>query len=533
MKIMQELPFMQYPIRLMRIRRNSSVPSHRSHLAFTPVFLLMLSACGGGGGDAGAPAFAAAVGIDNVVDVSQGDSSPLADDIETQALQEAAAANAAQGITVNLTAARRLNEGGSQLLAGNSALSSKVLVDADNLLSRQSDSQLLNDAIGMELIEVDTGAIAVLDSLLAGSSSEQTRHVLEATLGLGGNNAEQVQRSGNSITIDPDDVLVCDSMLSDVSATAADSTACQQIISNLTVQLDAVTEQRGDIVYLYGNQPLLSIAYGPVNASYTLNLGTAHEMQQYSNQLSGSTFVDSEVQQIEGSVRMQSSIRSDREAEEAGNFRVELIEGLLVNYSDGGSLSMAPSLLMSLEHDNSQGTASAEIELGATQFRGSSAEPLSVAFPGFTGRLDMDSNTGQIAVSRLGFVNGPLRIEEGGSYSVNLAFQAFSFAFEESTEQLVFNSALNMMLGADLLDSDFGNMSLSVNLSGPAGTRLNAAPESSSSATLISGGPLQLDYSLSAASGSESGFVHWNVNGCQSGFSGSSEQSLVLSALGC
>ncbi|MFK7855241.1 MAG: hypothetical protein AB8B79_14055 [Granulosicoccus sp.] len=524
---------MQYPTSLMPFRSNSCVHSNRSRLSIAPVVLLMLSACGGGGGDASAPAFAAAVSVNNVVDVSQGDSSPLADAVETEALQEAAASNAAQGITVNLSAAKRINQDGNSLLASNTALLPDMLLDAGSLFSRQPDSQLLNDATGLELIQLDTGAIAALDSLLASSSSEQTQRVVEATLGLGENNAAQVQRNGNSITIDPDDVFICDSMLSDVNTSAAESVACQQVMSNLTVQLDAVTEQRGEITYLYSSQPLLGIAYGPLNASYTLNLGTLQEMERYSNQLSGGAFVDSDIQRVEGSVRMQSSVRSDREAEEAGNFRIELIEGLLISYADGGSLSMAPSLLISLDHDNDQGTASVEIELGATQFSGFAAEPFNVAFSGFTGRLDMDSNTGQFAVSRLGFVNGPLRIEEAGSFSVNLALQAFSFAFEERAEQLVFNSALNMILEANLLDSDFGNMSFSASLAGPAGTRLNAANESSSDRALVSGGPLQLDYSLSAAGSSESGFVQWNVNSCQSGSSVPTEQSLLLSVLGC
>ena len=194
---------------------------------------------------------------------------------------------------------------------------------------------------------------------------------------------------------------------------------------------------------------------------------------------------------------------------------------------------MAPSLLLSLEHDDALGTASVEMALGATEFRGSANDPVSMTFGGFTASMDVDDTAGSFKVSNLGFVNGPLRLIESDGSSVALGLQALGFAFEERIEQLVFNTALNLTLNATLIDQDFGNTSFGFKLAGPAGTRLDTASDSVAATTVVSGGPLQLDYTVSASGSSESGYVTWRTGSCQSSASVPEEQSVVMALFGC
>lgn len=526
---------MHTPLNSITVFTRSLLRRDPSYTVLVLPVVAMLSACGGGssGGGGGNAVSAPPVALAAQVDVAQGDSSPLADVVDTQTLQQMAAKNVAQGITVNLTGAQRLNEGGSSVLAGRSGSSSELFLDATSIFSASSSSQLFNDVTDQGMGLVDTTALSALGGLIDETTSLQAAALVEATLGLDESNGAQVQRAGNTITIDPDDAALCEALQSDEVPTVMQVTTCQQLVSNLTVQLNAVTEQRGEIAYLYNSQPLLSVAYGPLNAAYTLNLGTLHQAEQYSDQLSGITPVADATQQVQGSLRLQSRVANNSEGQEAGNLRVEMLDKLQISYLDGSSFSMAPSLLMSLDHDDALGTASVVMELGATQYVGSAADPYSMSFGGFTSRLDMNEATGQYTVSNLGFVNGPLRLAQKDALAMNLALQAFGFAFEERTEQLVFNSALNMMLNATLSDPDLGNAALRFNITGPAGTRLNTSNTSQSAATVLNGGPLQLDYSLSSSDGSENGLVTWDANGCQANSSVPVEESAILSLAGC
>ena len=499
--------------------------------------LLLLSACGAGSGDGNGNAGAPAVTLATAIDVAEGDSSPLADAVDTQTLQEVAARNAAQGIAVNLTGAQRLNQGGSSVLSSANLVASNRVQALVSGFAQRNETGLYDDVTDLGLAQIDTSSLDILDIVFEEGTPEQTEHMVNATLGLGEDqvlqDSAQVERTGNRITIDPDDILLCAQLQANEVPSVAQRDVCQQLVSNLTVRLDAVTEQRGEINYLYDNQPLLAIAYGPLNAAYTLNLGTLHAMERYAAQLSGTPTAADSAQHVQGSVRLQSKVFSDRPGEEAGSLRVEVVDTLQLSYPDGSRISLAPSLLLALEHNDARGTASVEIELGAMDVRATGLDSIGLQFNGFTGRLDMDDTVGRFTVSNLGFVNGPLRLSDNDGSSLNLGLQAFAFVFEEQIEELIFNNALSMALNATLRGQDFDDLSFSLNVSAPAGTKLDASQSNQVGSTVLDGGPLQLDYSLSSPGGSENGFVSWSTTGCQSGSTGTPEQSLFLSVVDC
>ena len=493
---------------------------------------LMLSACGSGNNegdekDADVPAI---VALAPVIDVSEGDSSPLADSVDTQILQESAARNAARGITANMRGAQSLNASRASVLASVSSPSTELFQDASSLFSDTDSEQLFSDDAGLDMTLVGTSSMEVLDGLLDASSVEQTSRLVEVTLGLNDNGGAMVRRDGNTIRVDPDDAALCDAVQLHQDMATSEIDTCQQLVSNLTVEIDAVTEQRGEITYFYSNKPLLNVAYGPLSAAYTLNLGILHQMGQYADQLAG--VAQDAVREVQGSVRLQARVASTIEGQEAGNARFEIVDAIRVNYMDGSSFSMAPSLLMSLIHDSAAGTASVEMALGSTQLRGPASDPASVSFAGFNARINMDDAAGLLDVRELGFVGGPLKLSSA-DFSANLTMQALSFALEKQSEELVLNSALNVLLDATASNPDFGNSSFRFSLAGPAGTRIDNSADSDSTVTVLSGGPVQLEYSIATGSGAETGFVTWGAGSCQRTSSVSQDESAIMSLVDC
>lgn len=486
----------------------------RLHPALTPsvclTALAVLVACGGGGsGDSGSSYTPQDVAI------SAGDTSGPADDVATDALQRNAARNAAASISVNL--------GGVQSLAkGTGSLSSSV--------AAAPVARPFNDgAITAEADVVPADVINDADSDIA--------RLLQSTLGIdeSGNVNGTVTREGNLITIDPDDEAVCDPDNNDM---AADSATCREIVSHFMVQIDAQTEQSGQLTYLFDNAPLLSIGYGPLNAVFDLELGVLHDVMQLGSQLDGDG--ESIPTLMQGALRLTSSVTDNSANSEKGSMSLAVTEALLIEDSaDGSSLSLAPSNIFSVSSDEAAGTASLEFGMGALNVLMPTDEEdmfpangmLRLAMNGLTGRMDLSNDGGNLVVSNLGFGNGPLSLSVDANNLLKLSLKPLGFSFSESNGKLVMDSDLDLGLIVRMVND--GNMSMDFGLRAPQGTQLS--PDAESNQLVSAGGPMELLYSDTSSGGqSENGFVTWNVGSCEDS-SNQNDQSddSFLSMLSC
>ena len=237
--------------------------------------LVVLASCGGGSGDSSIGGANSPIAT---LEIGAGDASAPADTIDTLVLQQKAAENAARAIGVNVAGARTVTA------------DTNTLVNAATL-----PDGMLNDDNGFDADElIPTDTVDAIDG--------DTDRLLLATLGLDGSGRASVERTGNRITIDPDDEAVC---AGEVYLGDNDLQQCLELVRDLTVELDAVTEESGQVVYLFQNDPLLSIIYGPNDASYELDLGTYFRVESAAAALLNET---SDIASMSGKVRLVMNI---------------------------------------------------------------------------------------------------------------------------------------------------------------------------------------------------------------------------------
>jgi len=487
-------------------------------------------ACGSGSGDAPSRAHLA------MVETSAGDTSPPADSIATVELQRNAARNAVQGLSVNL--------GGMQSVSGNaSTLANSALSTQDALFN---DDKLNDDTLSAETSNDDTVAeVTTNDSLYtvptldAQALDNDIEHFLFTTLGVDESSNVQALREGNRITIDPDDATVCaaDMFVDDADPSTADQAQCMQLVSHLSVQLDAVTEQRGEISFLFDNAPLLVLGYGPQNAWYEVKLGALHQVMLLAEQLG---IEDGDVpSSMRGSVRVTASIQNSVEGQESGSFSLVIPEALQIEDNDGSRLSIAPSTVFTVASDAAAGVASIELGLGALDLLSpadnfdESATPTMgrLTMKGLTGRAELSNNGQQLIVSNVSFGRGPLRYSVDSQVTGELSLESLGFQFSEQTGVLQFNSRLAASFKASLSGGSEGNVSISARATAPAGTTLLADAEPNS--LVQGGGPLSLNYTFTTPGNSESGFLTYSVGACQDTSNQTQADSLTSELFSC
>jgi len=502
-------------------RNNTNDQARRLHPALTPsvclTALAVLVACGGGSSsDGGYTPQDVAIGV--------GDTSGPADDVATEVLQRNAARNAAASISVNLGGVQHIAEGSSSLTT---------------TVAKAPVAGPFNDGM-----VAAAGDVAPVD-VIGGADSDISR-LLQSTLGIdeSGNVNGTVTREGNLILIDPDDAAVCagETYMVDDADSAADTAICREMVSHFMVQIDAQTEQSGQLTYLFDNAPLLSIGYGPLNAVFDLELGVLRNVMQLGAQLEGDD--ESVPALMQGALRLTSSVTDNRANNEKGSLSLAVTKALLIEDSaDGSRISLAASRLFSVSSDEAAGTASLELSMGALDLLlppgDDDAFPvnsmLRVAMNGLTGRMDLSNDGGMLVVSNLGFGNGPLSLSIDANNLLELSLRPFGFSFSESDGKLVMDSELD--LGLILRMVSDGNLSMDFGLTAPQGTQLS--PDAESNQLVNAGGPMNLTYSITSSGGqSENGFVTWNVGSCedssnQSAQSETDPDNTFLSMLNC
>lgn len=443
--------------------------------------LAILASCGGGSGsdDSGGLNLPIAT-----LELGAGDASAPADTVDASVLQQKAAENAGRAIGVNITGARAVTADTNMLV------SAATLTDG-----------MLNDDNGFnvdELIPMDS-----VDAIDGNSD-----RLLLATLGLDGSGRAIVERTGNRITIDPDDEAVC---AGEIYLGDDDLQQCLELVRDLTVELDAVTEESGQISYLFQNDPLLSIIYGPNDASYELDLGTYFRVESAAAAFLNET---TEIASMSGKVRFVMNIDNANSGSESGRVTLAVPESVVINANDGSRFSLAAANILTMSSDVAAGTASIELGMAALEILASGndgAGDSSLSMSGLGGIFNFDERSDGLSVRNLSFGRAPIRLNVEGS-EVEISLSPFGFDVSSDGE-LTMAQALGMAFSMVTNDPDAGQISLSARLEAPAGTRIG---DGETEADIVkSGGPLSLNYSATAAGQSASGLVTLAPGSCQ------------------
>ena len=431
--------------------------------------LLLLAACGESGSTD-----SSATGSDSLI--GGGGSQVPASEVSTSDLQINAANNAAKGLRVNVGSMQRL------------ASESPAVGSGVNLAQSSSDDGPFSD-------DPNATLPAIFEDDIGGDFTS----VVNASLGLTGNDATTT-RDGTRLTIDPDDAAVCQRQLLGLDAAADDIQLCQQLVADLIVQIDASTEDTGLVTYLFQGEVVLLIGYSPTEANYELKLAGLKTLALRIEELQPGS-VDDIPDVMQGAVRISARVINESIGLEAGSFALAVTEQLrIVDNSDGTSIDLAPSTLLTVDSDSAAGAASIVLDVGALSlsfpdeddFGNSSVGRLVMS--GLTGRFDLTEDGNEFRVSNLGLRQGPLTISIDSVEAVRLTMETLGFTANADTSTISIDTALSINLMVNnvmgMMDASDSNLSLMLGLLAPAGTGLLG--QDNGSLMVTRGGPLDI-----------------------------------------
>jgi len=464
--------------------------------------LFTLSACSGGSGGSTPEGDPSSLIPGGPVG---GDASGVADD----QLQKMAASRAGAGLGVNLSSLSRLSD------------------DAQNDLGTDSP-------VGGFLSGGDSDTLDTLDST--------NIEFLNNTLGIDDPGAKST-RVGNIITIDPDDQSICADEIPLAADVNDDLMLCQQLVADLMVEINALTDESGVITYLFQDGPVLRIGYSPAGASYEINLSGLQRVTSRIDELNG--FTSAETPIVSGTLRLVATVLNSEAGSEAGTVSLKVTEALrLGSTGTQAGISLQPSTIFELAFDEAAGDVSMGVNWGALQLMTASGDSngntstSTVNLGALTGELNFNENQPTFQFKNVGIGNVPLTITIDSVESVNFTLASFGITVDSDTGMINLDGALNASLMLDnmagLLEDQARGFTASASVSAPAGTSF--LQQDNGSTLLSTGGPLSA--TLIGGDGITSGQSEVSINaGDCFGSADESEDSnratSVIAALPC
>ncbi len=358
----------------------------------------------------------------------------------------------------------------------------------------------------------------------------ETSGAFGATLGLSG--AATATRSGNKITVNPDEAAICYEQ-----GYSSQNAQCEQLLSDLVVEINATSDKSGDITYLYRNRAVALVGYSPLHASYELKLDGLHEFLLAANQigLTSSELADS----MNGSVKLEARVLNATAGSEAGSVIVSVPQAVnIVNSSAGANVNLAPSTLMQMSANAATGDLAMEVNVGALALASPNEElpgsPLQkLVMSGLTAKASITQNGDLLTVSNVGLGNGPLSMTVDSLEAVRASMDTFGFVVDDRTNKLVLNGDLNFsMLTKNIFgvidDFESHDATADINIQAASGTTFTELL--SGVMRLDQGGPLVVGYDISDGISSANGTVSVGVGQC---FGESYSSDAPIDVVGC
>jgi len=286
-----------------------------------------------------------------------------------------------------------------------------------------------------------TDTVQTVDSATLTSSS-----LLNVSLGLEENSTAVVTQTGQLVTIDPDDDELCNEYLDGDVLDTDEYQQCLAVVAHITVTVNSLSEDKGDMVFLYKNEPVLSIGYAPDAASYTLSFDGIKVIEEEVLLLQGDGSVVA--QQLTGAIQLSASYNPD--APEVVKISFDVTRDIAFATNTGDSLSFAQGKILEIETFADDGTGKIEMSMGALSYRvtDEKGERGEVSMAGLTGRADLTRDGELLKVTNLGLKNGPLTVTIGSADLLRIAMENLGFSVDQQTEELVLDSNLNIDLFA-------------------------------------------------------------------------------------
>lgn len=461
------------------------------------VATLTLSACGdsGGGGDgsSGGGSSNLIIGMSSGLDAA---------DVETDILLRSAVTGSVRGAGPDLGALQRFADG--------------------------DDTAAPGDGGAQGMSDLDANYVAELQDGTAGLSA--------ALLGVDDADAV-VTRVGNIITVDPDDAAVCDSgddMVGDDNLPASDddNTGCLQFVADLTVRLDARTEDSGVISYLFRDTPVVSIGYSPEAGAGELNLGGLKLVLDRLEEIERANAdpLDQDMESaspvvMRGVVRSIGRVSDDREGSESGDFELSVVETIEIGDGTGLGFTLEPSRVFRLELDAESETASLSIAWGALRIVTESGDSdgnssrSAINLGGLTLDFDAMEDAPTASLRNLGIGDVPFTIEVNSQPALSVGLQTFGITIDSDDGSVSFDTPASVSLMLDnlseFIEENAPEFNASFTAEVTAGTEL--LPHDNGTTEVRAGGPVTASFVASDNTSSVQSELSAGVGSCFGG----------------
>jgi len=277
------------------------------------------------------------------------------------------------------------------------------------------------------------------------------------------------------------------------------------VLSDLSVRIDASSDDTGRLTYLFGGETVLEIQYAPASAAYEFFLSGFNRMVQRAADISGdqSDLPDT----MQGALKLTTSINNTANGTEAGRMSLAISQALRLSSSiENYSLTAGMSTLFDVRSDTNTGVISASVAINALKISAAGllgSEPDAVTnidLPEFSGTAKLTRSGTEILLSNFGLGRGPLTIDVDSNQVVRLELPKLTAKYNDLTETLEFsqrlalNAVINYSRAAFGWFADDSRQELSV--TAPTGTTLQR--QLNDSVKIESGGPFNYRYSYTS-----------------------------------
>lgn len=465
----------------------STTPASLIKVASVCMLTLGLAACGGGSsGDEQPVNDSTGSNTDTGNNNGTGSSTPV--NATTEEIQRAAARSVSSGMRTNL--------------------------DALQSLSEEAMEDVQPGSIGADLVgDLNFDSLSQLDN--------NNSNFMNNTLGLDDANAV-VTRDGNLISIDPDENRVCSSEFPLLEMAGLTLNNCEQLMSELTVEIQALTDESGVITYSMQNDDLIVINYAADAMSYELRLAPLQQLSQRSDELSGFSANNSGI--VDGALRLSAAVTNDEPDAVSGELALEVTEALSFRTTDTieQSLSLAPSTVFRVSLDEATGNVTTSVDWGALQLiadvsdfeDGTSMSEVSLA--GLTAAATFNANTSVLSMSNLGIKDTPFRVNINQVTVIEASLSTFDVTIDAEQNQIVFDGALGALFTVNNLMGTVPEYSTdtqaSISINAAAGTTLRGSDDGSTQ--VLNSGPFGVSASAVSNGVSLQQSVSFNQGEC-------------------
>jgi len=306
------------------------------------------------------------------------------------------------------------------------------------------------------------------------------------------------------ITIDPDEQYICQQWIGDYNTRqdTTDINNCAAVLSDLSVQITATTDDTGTLTYLYSGQNLLSIQYAPATASYEIFLPGFNTLVKQVADITGEA--EDLPDTMQGAVKISTSLDNSNAGEEAGSLSLAITQPLKIASSrDNYDFTMGKSVLFDVSSNAATGNGTLSVGINALQIAAQGvlgsvpSAVTTISMPDFTLTADLERSGTELLLTNAGMGRGPFRVAVENNEVMSIALDKFSARFNDLTREAEFLQRLNLNVAFNYSQAAFGwigdDSTMRISASAPAGTVLT---EQLNGSTKVSrGGPVNYQHS--------------------------------------